>query len=141
MSDLIERQAAIRKLKRMATQAYIDKLNGSAETVINCCIDVIERQIPSAQPEPCEDAVSREAAIDAALSAFSRGLLASPDIRKLPSVTPKRKNGKWLCSDDLYETAVCSCCGWDTTEPWQHIKSWFEFCPHCGADMRGEQDE
>lgn len=35
----------------MATQAYIDKLNGSAETVINCCIDVIERQIPSAQPE------------------------------------------------------------------------------------------
>ena len=51
MSDLIERQAAIRKLKRMATQAYIDKLNGSAETIINCCIDVIERQIPSAQPE------------------------------------------------------------------------------------------
>ena len=51
LMDLIERQAAIRKLKRMATQAYIDKLNGSAETVINCCIDVIERQIPSAQPE------------------------------------------------------------------------------------------
>jgi len=49
----------------------------------------------------------------------------------------KRKNGKWICSDDLYETAVCSCCGWDTTEPWQHIKNWFEFCPHCGADMRG----
>ena len=53
----------------------------------------------------------------------------------------KRKKGKWLCSDDLYETAVCPCCGWDTTEPCQHIKSWFEFCPHCGADMRGEQDE
>ena len=51
-----------------------------------------------------------------------------------------RKTGKWLCSDDLYETAVCSCCGWDTTEPWQHIKSWFEFCPHCGADMREDQD-
>ena len=49
---------------------------------------------------------------------------------------PERKPGKWICSDDLYETAVCSCCGWDTTEPWQHIKSWFEFCPHCGADMR-----
>ena len=57
MSDLISRQAATRKLKRMATQAYIDKLNGSAETVINCCIDVIERQIPSAQPEivRCKD--------------------------------------------------------------------------------------
>ena len=55
MSDLIERQAAIRKLKRMATQAYIDNLNGSAETVIKCCIDVIERQIPSAQPERLTD--------------------------------------------------------------------------------------
>ena len=51
VNDLIERQVAIRKLKRMATQAYIYKLNGSAETIINCCIDVIERQIPSAQPE------------------------------------------------------------------------------------------
>ena len=59
----------------------------------------------------------------------------------LPTIETERKKGKWLCSDDLYETAVCSCCGWDTTEPWQHIKSWFEFCPHCGADMRGEQDE
>lgn len=39
------------------------------------------------------------------------------------------------------ETAVCSCCGWDTTEPWQHIKSWFEFCPHCGADMRDKEQE
>ena len=49
--DLIERQVAIRKLKRMAIQANIFKLTGSAETIINCCIDVIERQIPSAQPE------------------------------------------------------------------------------------------
>ena len=48
----------------------------------------IERAPTIAQPEPCEDAVSRQAAIDAALSAFSRGLLASPDIRRLPSVTP-----------------------------------------------------
>ena len=61
--------------------------------------------LPSAQPEPlvkesrtlvkdlvkepCEDAVSREAAIDVAENAFVRGLLASPDIRKLPSVQPK----------------------------------------------------
>ena len=56
--------------------------------------------------------------------------------KTIVSKVSERKKGKWLCSDDLYETAVCSCCGWDTTEPWQHIKSWFEFCPHCGADMR-----
>ena len=61
-------------------------------------------------------------------------------IEECEDAEPERKTGKWICSDDLYETAVCLCCGWDTTEPWQHIKSWFKFCPHCGADMRGEQD-
>ena len=103
---------------------------------------------------PCDDAVSREAVYEAMVEKGQHSRrykvgeiweLNGDEIREaldmVPSVTPKRKTGKWLCSDDLYETAVCSCCGWDTTEPWQHIKSWFEFCPHCGADMRGEQDE
>lgn len=47
-------------------------------------------------------------------------------------------HGRWNCSDDVYESAVCSCCGWDTTEPWVHIKEWFQFCPHCGARMDGK---
>lgn len=50
------------------------------------------------------------------------------------------KNGQWKCSDDMYETAICSCCGWDTTEPYEHIRLWFKFCPNCGARMGGEQD-
>lgn len=52
----------------------------------------------------------------------------------------KRKMGEWICSDDLYETAVCSCCGWDTTDPWVHIKNWFAYCPHCGAYMGDKQE-
>lgn len=56
-------------------------------------------------------------------------------IRPLRDVEVVR-HGRWECSDDAYESAVCSYCGWDTTEPWVHIKEWFEFCPHCGADMR-----
>lgn len=54
---------------------------------------------------------------------------------------PEPKTGRWNCSDDMYESAVCSICGWDTTEPWDHIRHWFNYCPNCGADMRGEQDE
>ena len=50
------------------------------------------------------------------------------------------KHGRWNCSDDVYENAVCSVCGWDTTEPWVHIKEWFQFCPNCGADMRKDGD-
>ena len=64
-------------------------------------------------------------------------------IQEMPTVdaVPVR-HGRWNCSDDVYESAVCSVCGWDTTEPWVHIKEWFKFCPHCGADMRkdGEHD-
>lgn len=98
----------------------------------------------------CKDTVSRQVAIDTLLKwmrpiCINNGEVVESDdmvairniLKSLPLAQSERKKGKWLCSDDLYETAVCSCCGWDTTEPWQHIKSWFEFCPHCGADMRG----
>jgi len=85
-----------------------------------------------------DDLISRQAAIDVAKAHWYKPDIVGA-IEQLPSAEPERKKGKWLCSDDLYETAVCSCCGWDTTEPWQHIKSWFEFCPHCGADMRDKE--
>ena len=90
-----------------------------------------------------EDAVSREAAIDAAENAFVRGLLASPDIRKLPSAQPERKKGKWIPQDHnksngMVSTLVfyypkCSECG--------HSGNYTNFCPRCGADMRGDDDE
>ena len=63
MSDLISRQAAIEAICKEGTRI---ERNG---TVAMCeikqwCIDLLER-LPSAQPEPCEDAVSRQAAIEA----------------------------------------------------------------------------
>lgn len=51
------------------------------------------------------------------------------------------RHGQWNCSDDVYESAVCSICGWDTAELWAHIKEWFQFCPNCGADMRGDRHD
>lgn len=59
-------------------------------------------------------------------------------LENAPTIEPERKTGKWECSDDMFETAICSVCKWDTVEPWQHIKIWFKFCPNCGADMRQE---
>ena len=96
-------------------------LNDTGFQAFNMAIKALEQ-------EPCEDAVSREAAIDAALSAFSRGLLASPDIRKLPSVTPERKNGKWI--EDR-----CSECGC-----YVYHGDVRNFCPMCGLDMRVGED-
>ena len=54
---------------------------------------------------------------------------------------PERKTGKWICSDDLYETAICPFCGWDTTEPYGHIRSWFRYCPRCGARLVQEGED
>lgn len=45
------------------------------------------------------------------------------------------KHGRWLCSDDLYESGICSVCGKDSTESWEYAKAEFNYCPHCGAKM------
>ena len=60
------------------------------------------------------------------------------DLRKLPSAQPERMRGKWInrSLNTLYpewERYTCSVCG-------KHSNS-YDFCPNCGADMRGEQDE
>ena len=57
-----------------------------------------------------------------------------------PSAEPERIRGRWEMKPDPYgffdEIPVCSECGC-TTE----MRKVYKFCPNCGADMRGEQDE
>lgn len=55
-------------------------------------------------------------------------------LRQVPAIEP-RKKGKWLTSDDLYETGICSCCRYDTQEPVSYVITNFGYCPNCGADM------
>lgn len=47
----------------------------------------------------------------------------------------EQKIGKWNCSDDMYETAVCSLCAFDTEESFGYLRKRFKFCPNCGAKM------
>ena len=59
---------------------------------------------------------------------------------QLPPAQPERIRGRWEMKPDPYgffdEIPVCSECGC-TTE----MRKVYKFCPNCGADMRGEQDE
>lgn len=62
-------------------------------------------------------------------------------IKALPSA--ERKKGKWIEMDDGWdgEYFVCSECGC----PWTLIEgspedNGMNFCPNCGAEMRGEGD-
>lgn len=50
---------------------------------------------------------------------------------QLPSAQPERKKGRWIDMDDH---VMCSCCGAT------HYGSDKNFCPNCGAEMRGEKD-
>ena len=65
--------------------------------------------------------------------------LFEDEINAEPTIEP-RKKGKWLASDDMYETGICSCCRWDSQEPFDYAIANFHFCPNCGANMREEND-
>ena len=64
-------------------------------------------------------------------------------IRGIPSAEPK--TGEWIILDECANDGVyCSRChkkvfkiDYSNTMKWKN----FNFCPNCGADMRGEKDE
>lgn len=58
---------------------------------------------------------------------------------EVPSVQPERK-GNWVgIGDESCETFECDRCGF-VLEDWIQ-GAFYNFCPNCGADMRGEQNE
>ena len=45
---------------------------------------------------------------------------------------PERKKGEWIDTDNYYQRWKCSECGCHTRDAKPN------YCPNCGADMRGE---
>ena len=68
---------------------------------------------------------------------FNTALVAVKcDLDKVPPVTPERKPGKWTIYDrhTIPYQYICSECG-------AYHRARYDFCPSCGADMRGENDD
>ena len=60
-------------------------------------------------------------------------------IRNFPPAPEAQRRGYWRQYSHKL-ARVCSCCGHD--EPYKFADDdadIYNFCPHCGADMRGEQ--
>lgn len=55
-------------------------------------------------------------------------------LESLPSAEPERKKGKWII--DRHGNWACDQCG---NDPYHCNMENMNFCPNCGADMRGEK--
>lgn len=86
------------------------------------------------------DLISRKALCEFCLNTKDR-TVDTNDIMRFPSAEPEQKKGEWLHKPNEYDddTYECSRCG----EPWTLIEGTpkennMNYCPNCGADMRGE---
>lgn len=60
--------------------------------------------------------------------------LITEDLKSLPPAEPERKQGEWLYPyESTKMICVCSICGHGSGTGLNP----YNFCPHCGADMRG----
>ncbi len=98
-----------------------------------------------------EDTISRQAAIDAVYKCTNYFIGNLPTmitkddaykvLHEVPSAerNPDRKVGKWVEEDDDIIHGHCSSCGWVSV--WQETDVFgMNYCPNCGADMRGDND-
>lgn len=91
----------------------------------------------------CEDAVSRKWLLEAVEEGwikfdteedYNRYIHLVRDIA--PSVTPKRKTGKWIGVSPMTDTLMCSECGYNILG--EEFKS--NFCPDCGSYNGGDDN-
>lgn len=109
--------------------------------------EAFDMAIKALEQEPCEDCINRKKAVFALNDAQVeydenyKGLgKAKEIIDNLPPVQPIRSEGKWIehpheaganWEFSMYECSEC--------HVWEEDDS--NYCPNCGADMRGEKDE
>lgn len=102
------------------------------------------RKLMEEWQQPCTDAISRENVIDEIEfyeinpQHFSVSNLLD-DIRKLPSVTPQPKMGKWKYVTHYGRRyRVCSECNCEKED--DRATGW-NYCPYCGTRMNGGGEE
>ena len=111
--------------------------------IANSCLMAIK----ALEQEPCEDCISREKAINQCGFGMT-SLLIADCLRRLPSVTPQPKMGKWInkyaedACGERYSYWACSECGRDVGFNLANIEdvlSEYPYC-HCGAKMVEPQE-
>lgn len=133
--------------KMIHTQVYDDEHEEwiDKEMTIEEYLDAYtDEGCPESKLQPCEDAISRIAALDALRTNWANwgdyddGYLAMKltmdDLKKMPAV-PKQRTGKWIKQKIGYGCSNCTLCTND------YGVGIYKFCPNCGAKMEGENNE
>jgi hypothetical protein len=61
-------------------------------------------------------------------------------IQDMPTIEPERKKGKWIVTSEFEDCRYAKCNQCKVKQLFYYNKSLTNFCPNCGADMRGEQE-
>lgn len=94
----------------------------------------LDMAIKAIEQEPCEDVISRQAAIDALTKTSGIRGDALKALYDLQSVNPQPKTGHWNRVTDKAGHLVWECdCGWQ-----QRFAT--NFCPDCGTKMAESED-
>ena len=89
--------------------------------------------IEALEQETSDDAISRQAAIDALTKTSGIRGDALKALYDLPPVTPQPKMGHWIDITNKHGTVIAVRCSHCNESPKHAIKS--DFCPNCGVKM------
>ena len=132
--------------KRLYIKVFADlEPDDIAEKIYQICDEdkfpkVIESLKEYFDSEPCDDAISRQAALDCLtateLKKFDFIIQAREAINNLSPVTPQQKVGKWIAvENEEMETIGYYCSECDLPMETEYRA---KFCPNCGAKMEVE---
>ena len=133
-------------IKLLVNATYSDDWQGNEDltTALDMAVNALKQ-------EPCNDAISRQAVLDAIDDDNRNGhysCFASNNdaqcfkgvIGELPPVTPQQKIGRWVDteSDEFEHHHVYQCSNCKQYELIEYPKyvSRFKYCPNCGAKMQ-----
>lgn len=150
---MIDGDELVMWLSKWMTSSFGQEPTEETEAIRKVC-DAVGGMVKELERENNDgDLISRQAAIDAVKSRktaeqSSAGIMRNAVVdfcidivKKLPSAEPERINGHWIDAvipNDSGGLPVIVCDKCNTFFPLQ-FGDGHNFCPQCGADMRGEK--
>ena len=153
MDELVKKADVIECLRIGRDESIEISRRGIKKYILGVCRKI--KQLPTIQPErgqliqeeesKMDDLIRRQDAVDFIKNIMptKEGFLDPRDVfDELGHVPSAEKKGKWNWdfADNGWADWTCSICGWKKNTD-IHVNLGYNFCPNCGADMRGGQND